>query len=79
MVTILYFGTHGYEDPTKATIPFFLATGALEAGYQTHIALGGEAPLVMKDATAEQIQGVGIPPLKELIKKLVESKVPMYV
>ncbi len=60
-------------------MPFFLATGALEAGHQAQIVLGGEAPLVIKEAIAEQVHGVGIPPLKELIKKIVDSRVPVYV
>jgi hypothetical protein len=28
---------------------------------------------------AEQIQGVGFPPLRELVSKLIEHRVPVYV
>jgi hypothetical protein len=32
MATILYIGTSGSDDPTRATIPFVAASGAVEAG-----------------------------------------------
>jgi predicted peroxiredoxin len=79
MATIVYFSTHGSDDPTRATIPFFLASGALEAGHQPQIILGGEAPYVMKAAITEQVRGIGVPPLKELLVRLVEHEVPIYV
>jgi hypothetical protein len=34
MTTIVYAGTHGPDDPTRATLPFHLANGALEAGFR---------------------------------------------
>ena len=70
MARELFIGTHGSEDPTKATLPFLLASGAIDAGHE----------VVLIDSTvADNVQGVGLPPLKELIAKLVDNKVPIAV
>jgi predicted peroxiredoxin len=79
MTTLFYFGTHGFENPTKATMPFHLANGAREAGFTAQIALGGEAAMVIKDGIAAEIHGVGIPPLAGLIATLAAHDVPIYV
>jgi predicted peroxiredoxin len=80
LATILYTSTYGSDDPTRASIPFVSAVlGALEAGHQPQIALLGEATYLMKDCIAEQIDGVGWPPLKELLAKAIDHGVPIYV
>ena len=79
MARELFIGTHGSEDPTKATLPFLLAGGAIDAGHEAAIVLVGDAVVVMDDAVADSVQGVGFPPIRELIAKVVENKVPVYV
>ena len=79
MASELFIGTHGSEDPTKATLPFLLAVGAIDAGHKAAIVLMGDAVVVLDDAVANSVQGVGFPPIKELIAKVVENKVPVYV
>jgi predicted peroxiredoxin len=79
MAKILYATSFGSDDPTRATIPFIAATGAIDAGHQPEIALLGEATYLAKTGMAEQIQGVGFPPLKQLFAKLIEHRVPVYV
>ncbi len=79
MATILYIGTHGTNDPPNATFPFLLAKGAIDAGHQPSVVLMGEAAPLIKDHIAQQIQGVGIPPLKELMEFLVGHEVPITV
>ena len=79
MTRELFIGTHGSEDPTKATLPFLLAVGAIDAGHEAAIVLMGDAVVVMDDAVANSVQGVGFPPIRELFAKLVENKVPVYV
>jgi hypothetical protein len=39
----------------------------------------GNATDLAVRATAEQVEGVGVPPARELFKKLVENEVPVYV
>ncbi|MBI3969420.1 MAG: DsrE family protein [Chloroflexi bacterium] len=79
MAKLLYIGTHGTDDPTKATFPFLLAKGAIEAGHEPSILLQGEAATLIKDSIAAQVQGIGVPPLKDLIPFLVERNVRIGV
>lgn len=70
MAKLLYVGTHGTDDPTRATFPFLMAKGAIEAGHEAGIILMGDAALLIKDSIAAQIQGYGVPPLRELAEFL---------
>jgi len=79
MASELFFGMHGSEDPTKATLPFLMANGAVEAGHQAAIVLVGDAAVLMKSIVVENVHGVGYPPLKELMDKVIAAKVPIYI
>ena len=54
---ILYIGTSGPDDPTRAGFPFNFALGAIEAAHQPEIFLAGEATCVVKDAGRRCRQG----------------------
>lgn len=43
MAKILYYGTSGSDDPTRAGFPFNFALGAKEAGHEPEIFVAGEA------------------------------------
>jgi len=79
MASELFIGLHGSEDPTKATFPFLMAGGALDAGHQTAIILVGDSVVLMNNTVAESVHGVGLPPLKELMAKVFAAKVPIYI
>lgn len=79
MTKILFVGTHGIEDPTRATFPFMEAKGAVEAGYETGVILMMEAAPLIKDHVAAQVQGVGVPPLKQLMDFLFSRNVRVSV
>jgi uncharacterized protein involved in oxidation of intracellular sulfur len=79
MAKLLYVGTRGTDDPTQATFPFLLAKGAIEAGHEAGIILMGESAPLMKDHIVDQIDGVGVPPLRELFDFKVEHEVPITV
>jgi predicted peroxiredoxin len=79
MASDLFIGMHGSEDPTKATFPFLMAAGALDAGNKVGIILIGDAVVLMNNAVADSVQGVGFPPLKELMAKVIAAKVPIYI
>lgn len=79
MATILYISTYGTDDPTRASLAVVTAAGAVEAGHRAQMALLGEATSLMKDYIAEQIQGVGVPALKELLPDIINHNVPIYV
>ena len=79
MATILYIGTSGSDDPTRATIPFHAARGAVEAGHVPAVVLVGEATYLLKDSIAANVQGFGVPPVKELMDFLISEGISFYV
>jgi predicted peroxiredoxin len=79
MTKILAVATHATDDPTKASMAFITAVGALGAGKEVAIALLGEAAYLANPAAVKGVQGVGFPPLPLLIEKVVQGKVPVYV
>lgn len=76
---LLYVATHGTDDPTLATIPFLLATGAGSADLDCSIALLGEAAVLAKPGMIDAVHGVGFPPLRELLEKVRDFEIPIYV
>ncbi|MBI4504593.1 MAG: hypothetical protein HY691_03585 [Chloroflexi bacterium] len=79
MATLLFIGTNGSENPTKAVLPFLSANGAVDAGHQAQITLLGDAVVLMRDVVANSVVPVGWPPLKELMATALKNNVPIYV
>ena len=79
MAKILAVATHATDDPTKSTLAFITAIGALGAGKEVTIGLIGEGVYLAKEAIAKTVHGVGFPPLPELIDKVVKANVPIFV
>jgi predicted peroxiredoxin len=79
MATILYVGTAGSDDPTRAGLPFNFALGAVEAGHQPQIFLAGEAAYLMKDDVAGAVMPVAMAPLREMMDTAVARGVPIFV
>ena len=79
MAKLLYVGTYGTDDPTRATFPFLMAKGAIDAGHETGVTLMGEAVYLLKEGVPEQIHGVGIAPLKEVMDFVIDKGVPITV
>jgi predicted peroxiredoxin len=79
MATILYVGTAGSDDPTRAGLPFNFALGAIDAGHQAQIFLAGEAAYLMKDDVAAAVMPVAMAPLREMLDGAVAKGVPIFV
>ena len=79
MAKILSVATHATDDPTKCTLAFIAAMGALGAGKEVEIVLLGEAVYLAKEAVAKTVHGVGFPPMPELIATVIKANVPVYV
>ena len=76
----LYMVTSGSADPTRASIPLHLAVnGSLEVGHAVTIVLAGDATELLKAEVRDQLQGIGIPPARELLAKAREHGVPLHV
>ena len=77
---ILYLATSGAGDPTKASLPLHIAAnGSVEAGQECALVLAGDATELVSKETAEQVEGIGVPPVRDLFRKLLENRVPVYV
>lgn len=79
MAKMFISGTHGPDDSSRASMPFHIGKGAVEAGHEVAIALALDATLLLKDAVREAIVGVGMPPLKDLFQFAIEHGVRVYV
>ena len=77
---ILYLATSGAGDPTKASLPLHIAAnGSVEAEQECAVVLAGDATELVSRETAEQVEGIGVPPARDLFRKLLENRVPVYV
>ena len=77
---ILYLATAGAADPTRASMPLHIAAnGSVGEGQECAVVLAGDATELVSRATAERVEGVGIPPARELLQKLLDNQVPVYV
>jgi len=79
-VKITYFVSAGTADATRASIPLHLAAnGSVEVGQETSIILGGDAAELLLGDNADQMEGVGVPSARELLAKLRDHAVPVFV
>lgn len=77
---ILYMATSGSSDPTRASIPLHLAVnGSLEVGQSVGIVLAGDATELLSAQIRDAMEGVGIPPARELLAKARQHEVSVYV
>lgn len=77
---ILYMATSGSGDPTRASIPFHLAVnGSFEVGQHAGVVLAGDAAELVKAGVRDGVEGVGLPPMRELVEKLTRHAIPVYV
>ena len=77
---LLYIVTKGVNDPTLASVPLHIAAnGSLEIGHEVSVVLAGDGTDLVIGDNAERMEGVGVPPMRELLSKLREHDVPVYV
>jgi predicted peroxiredoxin len=77
---IAYFASAGTADATRASLALHLAAnGSIEAGQETSIVLGGDATELLVGDNAQTLEGVGVPPVRELLAKLSDHAVPVFV
>jgi predicted peroxiredoxin len=77
---LLYIVSKGMNDPTLASVPLHIAAnGSLEVGQDVSVVLAGDATDLVIGDNAQLLEGVGVPPARELLSKLKEHEVPVYV
>jgi hypothetical protein len=79
-VKITYFGSAGTSDATRASLPLHLAAnGSVEVGHEAAVVLGGDATELLLGDNANGLEGTGVPPMRELVAKLREHEVPVFI
>jgi predicted peroxiredoxin len=79
-VRITYFVSAGTADATRASIPLHLAAnGSVEVGQDASIVLGGDATELLLGDNAERMEGIGVPAVRDLLAKLRDHAVPVFV
>jgi predicted peroxiredoxin len=79
-VKIAYFVSSGTADATRASIPLHLAVnGSVEVGHEATVILGGDATELLLGDNANDIEGTGVPPMRELLAKVRDHEVPVFV
>jgi predicted peroxiredoxin len=77
---IAYIASAGTADATRASIPLHLAAnGSAEVGQEAAVVLVGDAAELVLGDNVEQLEGVGVPPARDLFSKLRDHAVPVYV
>ena len=76
----VYMITRGTGDPTGMSIPLHMAAnGSLEVGHEVTVLFAGDATELFMSDNAERIEGVGVPPVRELLAKLKEGGATVFV
>ncbi len=79
-MSIVYIIATGASDPTRASVGLHLAAnGSAEIGDDVSIVLAGDGTDIILNGNHEAMEGVGVPPMRELLSKLNEHKIPVYI
>ncbi len=77
---VLYWLLTGTADPTRVSVPLHMAAnGGLEVGDEPVVLLAGDATEYLLADHLQAAEGVGVPPLRDLVAKLRDHEVPVYV
>ena len=79
MAKLLITATYGYDNSTRAAMPFFVAKGAKESGIDVGIVLALDATVLIKQELRQHVKPYGLPPLNELFQFVVDHQIPVYL
>ncbi len=76
----VYTISRGASDPTGMSIPLHMAAnGSLEVGHEVTVLFVGDGTDVFVGDNADRIEGVGVPPMPELLAKLKDRCATVFV
>ena len=77
---LLYMASSGVSDPTRASVPIHLAVnGSVAVGQDVGLVLAGDATELLDPDVLASLEGIGLPPMRELFAKASAAGVPVYV
>ena len=71
--TLLIQGTHGADDPEKATLPFIVGNVAATADQDTVVFLTSEAVRLATRGYADAVRAHGMKPLAEVMQSYLQN------
>jgi uncharacterized protein len=78
MGSLLVHLTHGPEAPTRAALAVLVAKAASDDGHDVALFLAGDATSLLREATADAVQGVGTGNFGENLRALAAEGVRIY-
>ncbi|WP_460452349.1 DsrE family protein [Alsobacter sp. SYSU BS001988] len=79
MPSLLVHVTCGPENPTRATLAFFVAAAAAEAGHEVHLFLAGDAVQLVRASVLDNLNGLGTGSLRQHYEKFVQGVGRLYL
>lgn len=73
MPKLIFFDTHGTDDPERATLPFVAANVAAISGQQAYVLLTVEGAWLATTGYAEDIAHPGMPALRPLMDEFLDN------
>ncbi len=70
---LVVIGTHGGEDPERASLPFVVANAALAMDVEATVILQSTAVTLAAPGCYEHVFAPGLPPLKDLLDAFLEQ------
>ena len=76
----VYFVTKGAADPTLASLPLHMAAnGSLEVGHEVAVVFAGDGAEITLGDNPQTLEGVGVPPVRDLLAKLKAGGATVFV
>jgi predicted peroxiredoxin len=77
---LMYVGTHGPQDATRACMPFYLAVASVaEVDSPAIVHLRGDAVTLLCDDALATVAPIDMPPLRDLLAQARQHAIPIYV
>lgn len=79
MPQLLITATYGHDNASRASLPYYVAKGAKDAGIDVGLVLALDATMLVKPEIRKHVKPHGQPPLEELFQFAVDHRIPIYV
>lgn len=78
MGSLLVHVTFGPEAPTRAALAVLVAKSAVDAGHDVAVFFAGDATNLLRETTADAVEGIGTGSFGKNLRALGEENVPIY-
>lgn len=68
MAKMLFCMTYGFDNPNRATLPLYLAEGAVEAGHEVTLVFMNDAASLLQEDVASKLNAHGFPTFIDMLE-----------